>query len=209
MSEQDSSGTQTPAKQNFFNLALKRQLFLLFVGFVLTGILGAVVTFYFQCRANYLQNKEVLIEAQRNRASDAFIEITKAMDSRAYCSQLVVDYFTFPNAKILPAEKWNTYADQLTNWDDNINRRTKEARSFFGTKVYWGIWDIHNRFIDLNKKLDAVKLQGNKTPLYSEAKKEIDEINGLIAQLSGQMEHQIEAGETIPPPMKPFNFFDY
>jgi hypothetical protein len=162
---------------------------LLIIGFILTGIIGTFVSFYFQTKTSINNYNMGLIESERKAARDIFEEVIKDMDSRVYYAQLVSDDYSFhPETGVQP-KVWDKYVIQMNAWNENINRRKSLGEMYFGPQCLNTIEMIHSNFLDLNILLNEIK-KGNPAS-QAKAKTLAYSINARIYKLSNQMTYKI------------------
>ena len=111
------------------------------VGFILTGIVGTWITYFWQTQnwrrqQLYLRNKE---------KSDKQIEITRSLsyliDRRRF--RMLRAYYAIRNKnKERVVEEWKKYDDIIFEWNDNLNGYITSIRHFFG-KEFQSYFEYH------------------------------------------------------------------
>jgi peptidoglycan hydrolase-like protein with peptidoglycan-binding domain len=107
------------------------QVVLLFLGFVLTTVVGGALGYYFQ-RRTWDANRR---ESERTAAAHVFDDISRAMDERLYRMRLV--YWGLKGGdEDRIAAAMDEYRATLVKWNENLNRNLALVHRYFGR----GVW---------------------------------------------------------------------
>src|SRR5204863_5791423 len=111
-----------------------------FVGFLLTTVLGGVLGYIFQQRGWNHQYKVQLQRQERERAVAIFEEVSRLMDRRLYRLKLL--YWSLPAGRAdgtrspLAEPRMDDYRQVLYEWNDSINRNLALVQQYFGEAMH-------------------------------------------------------------------------
>ncbi|MBW4891755.1 hypothetical protein KXQ82_18665 [Mucilaginibacter sp. HMF5004] len=168
------------------NREFYEKVILLIIGFVLTGVVGTFISFYFQSKTNYNNYKLSMIESERKVAKEIFEDVTSGMDSRVYSALLVNNSRLYNYKEEVKQKYWLEYVNELGKWNNNITKRKDLVRLYFYDTQKRKLDDIHNQFIDLNILLKHQILR-NDTIGCGNISLKMDRMNGAISGLSHGM----------------------
>lgn len=108
------------------------------VGFLLTTVAGGGLGYFFQNRSWHHQHDVQRRESERERAEQAFEEVSRLLDKRLY--RLRQLYWSLrPDAddarKEAAATKMDDYRAILYEWNDSINRNLAVIQQYFGLEM--------------------------------------------------------------------------
>jgi hypothetical protein len=128
----------------------------LFVGFLLTTVLGGVLGYYFQTRSWRHQNTARVLETELQTALKVFDDISRLMDKRLYRMRLLFWRLSDSPADQETIEKFmNLYREVLFDWNDNLNRHLALVQCYFGDDIREQIdYDIYEQFKTLGNLLE-------------------------------------------------------
>jgi len=113
------------------------QLLLLVVGFALTGVLGTLLTSYFQTRTWNHQHEVEQRDEERQQALKTFGEVSARLDRRLYRMRRL--YSTAKKKargmvdQVDLAAAVAAYDDVLLEYNDNLNRSMALVETYFGS----------------------------------------------------------------------------
>lgn len=183
-----------------FDNDLKQKIFLLFVTFTLTVVLGTLFSYYFQTRTSYINYRQSLVESERKIAKELFEDVTNGMDSRAYLAQVINTDLNLKSKTF--DSKWSDYTQAVSSWNSKISTRKLLVKAYFYDHNDSAFSNIHVQFRRLNSRLQEVRQirQGENTAVSQDQiekiKRDIDNdinsINKNIGDLSSSMIIQIQ-----------------
>jgi murein L,D-transpeptidase YcbB/YkuD len=116
-----------------------QQLALVVVGFVLTGVVGALIGYYLQNRAWAHQHEAGRRDDERAQARATFEEVSRRLDQRLYQMQQV--YWAARSKALGRADDTaitharDRHREIVAEWNDNLNRTLALAEISFGNKL--------------------------------------------------------------------------
>jgi hypothetical protein len=140
------------------------------LGFLLTTVLGGLLGFYFQNRTWDHQNEVQqvnqerlqtiqLAEEKRERALQAFDEVSRLLDKRLYRLKLVFWCLPAENGQPShspPAEsRLESYRQVLYEWNDSINRNLALLQHYFGKNMRDRLdYEVGASFVELGRIME-------------------------------------------------------
>jgi peptidoglycan hydrolase-like protein with peptidoglycan-binding domain len=169
------------------------KLLLLVVGFLLTGVLGTVLTSVFQTRTWNHQHEVEQRDEERQQALKTFEEVSARLDKRLYRMRRLHSAArkkarAVDEADIDPAIA--AYDDILLEYNDNLNRSLALVETYFGSGVRQDLEDIDERFTMLGRRLDAmvaIVSTSNERIEVPRLDRALGELSGRIYQLNLRM----------------------
>ena len=138
-----------------------KDLLPLFVGFVLTSVLGGLLGYTFQNRAWKNQQKAQQREQDRQQALRTFEEVSQLLDKRLYRMRRL--YWAARSRALGTGDKAEltsalaNYREVLVEWNDNLNRTLALVHTYFGSQVRERLEDeIYEGFATLGRGLDEI-----------------------------------------------------
>ena len=116
-----------------------KELLPLFVGFVLTSVLGGLLGYMFQNRAWKNQQKAQQREQDRQQALRTFEEVSQLLDKRLYRMRRL--YWAARSRALGRGDKAElasalaNYREVLVEWNDNLNRTLALVHTYFGSQI--------------------------------------------------------------------------
>jgi hypothetical protein len=108
------------------------------VGFLLTTVAGGGLGYFFQTRSWRHQHDAQRREAERERAEQAFEEVSRLLDKRLYRLDRLYSSLR-PSAdadhEAVAVAKMADYQAVLYEWNDNINRTLAVIQLYFGVDM--------------------------------------------------------------------------
>lgn len=154
---------------------------ILFVGFILTTVMGGFLSYYVQERSWKHQHEASLLQQEQQAATKVFEEISRLMDKRLYCMRLL---HTGLVAKVHPEKmekRWNAYREVLFEWNDNLNRNLALIQRYFGyDERYLLLHEIIPRFIKFGARLENFQKQDSSPETFHDLLEMADELNNWI-----------------------------
>ncbi len=175
------------------------QLLLLVVGFLLTGVLGTVLTSVFQTRTWNHQHEVEQRDEERQQALKTFEEVSARLDKRLYRMRRLHSAArkkargTVGEADINAAIA--AYDDILLEYNDNLNRSLALVETYFGPGARQDLEDIDERFTTLGRRLDAmvaIVSTSNERIEVPRLDRALGELSGHIYQLNLRMLNVLE-----------------
>jgi lysozyme family protein len=170
------------------------QLLLLVVGFLLTGVLGTVLTSVFQTRTWNHQHEVEQRDEERQQALKTFEEVSARLDKRLYRMRRLHSAArkkareTADEADLDAAIA--AYDDILLEYNDNLNRSLALVETYFGSAARQDLEDIDERFTALGRRLDAmvaIVSASNERIAVPRLDRTLGELSGRIYQLNLRM----------------------
>ena len=136
-------------------------LLLLFVGFLLTSVLGGLLGYLFQGRSWAHQHEVQRRDQERQQALRTFEEVSRLLDRRLYRMRRL--YWaarsralgTGDAADLAAAQAG--YREVLFEWNDNLNRTLALVHTYFGSQVREQLEeDIYEGFATLGRGLEEI-----------------------------------------------------
>src|SRR5437868_13056518 len=115
---------------------MQNQIIILFVGFLLTTVVGGLLGYFFQNRAWKHQNDAKIFDAERAAATKIFEDISSLMDKRLYRMRQLNWKLGSTATEIEIIEgHMNEYRQVLYEWNDNLNRNLALTLRYFGKEI--------------------------------------------------------------------------
>lgn len=173
------------------------ELVLMFVGFILTVVVGGLISMMIQNRTWDHQNSETIRREEINNAQVVYEDVSSAIDSRIYFTNRVVWGHLNKMGSDELNERFNKYDNALVNWNTNLNRRQALLNRYFGPhmrKVFE--YQIHDKFRIISNQLDSLIRSGTESlDNYKNIQTEIDNINTKIYGYNNTLLNMIKKEE--------------
>jgi len=135
-----------PTESKLFDTYQK--LVLLFVSFLLTGVVGAGLTYFFNVRAEEKERTSIA-------AGELFKDVVRATNQRLRAmSSLAQTYSLVPDdraSKLSP--QWDSYTSLLDDWNNARDYRRAMVRILYGEAAYQEERNIHYAFRQIGETL--------------------------------------------------------
>jgi hypothetical protein len=163
------------------------QLLLLVVGFLLTGVLGTVLTSVFQTRTWNHQHQVGQRDEERQQALKTFEEVSARLDKRLYrMRRLHLAARKKARGTVEDAHievSITSYDNILLEYNDNLNRSLALVETYFGPGVRQDLEDIDERFTALGRRLDTMVAIVST----SDERVEVPRLDSSLGELSGRI----------------------
>jgi hypothetical protein len=134
------------------------QLMVLTVGFLLTGVFGGVLGYFFQRRAWAHQHEVERRDEERQQAVKVFEEVSSLLDRRLYRMRRV---YWAARRRVEGSESdqlaaaLDDYRDVLMVWNDNLNRSLALVDTYFGHGLRRQLEiDVYGQYAAVGRALD-------------------------------------------------------
>lgn len=185
------------------------QLVVLLVGFLLTGVLGGGLGYFFQRRAWIHQYKVERRDEEHRHAANTFEEISRLLDRRLYRMRLVY-WAAKRRAKGGDTDQLSTaldgYRAVLLEWNDNLNRILALVTTFFGGGVRRQLEiNVHEEYAAIGRALDEFVRQvsdGRTDVEVPPLGRRLTALGGQVYRLNTRMLTLLQLGqigESAPP----------
>ena len=173
------------------------QLLPIFIGFLLTTVLGGLLGFYFQNRAWKYQNNAKVLESELQTAIEVFEGFSKLMDKRLYRMRLLYWRLSSDQYEQDEIEKYmELYRGVLYEWNDNLNRNLALAQCYFGDKVRKQIdYELYSHFSNIGRSLEIAYTERKTGKLKSDLQSldhKIEVLSDAIYRFNIQVITQIQ-----------------
>ena len=191
------------------------QVVLLFVGFILTTVLGGTLGYVFQRRAWTHQFNIQRAATERSAASSALDELSSLLDKRRY--RMLRVYWQLDSGE--PKEldrRVAAYQTVLEEWNDGLNRRLALVATHFGSGLKGELEGLYETYRRAGQLLDAAVRavrRGHSAEQLETLVGLLDGLNqrnyrfseaGLSLIISGRVGSNMDAGQRefapTPPP---------
>lgn len=139
------------------------QLALLLTGFLLTGVLGGGLGYFFQRRAWTHQYRVERRDEGRRQASNTFEEVSRLLDRRLYRMRLVywaAKRRTKGGGTAQLSTALDGYRAVLLEWNDNLNRILALVTTFFGGGIRRQLEvNVYEEYAAIGRALDELVRQ--------------------------------------------------
>ncbi len=168
---------------------------LLFLGFVLTTVVGGVLTYYFQERSWTHQHGVELLEAERAEATDVFDELSVQMDRRLYRMRRLIFGLRQGRDSVTMERRWDSYREVLILWNDHLNRNIALTERYFGIGARNLLQhEIQTEFRRLGELLESASPGHFTEEEVDNLSTLADHINDLVYRLDAKMLQQLQDG---------------
>jgi len=173
-----------------------------FLGFLLTTVLGGTLGYVFQRRGWTHQHATQLRQQERERAVAIFEEVSRLMDRRLYRLKLL--YWSLPAGRPdgtrspLAEPRMDDYRQVLYEWNDSINRNLALVQQYFGEAMRKRLDNvIGSAFVSLGRSVERLWASEGDTPagvVPKELDRRLTELSSLVYGYNLQMIRAIQAG---------------
>ena len=138
---------------------MNQEIINLFLGFILTTLLGGVLGSYLQQRSWNHQNEAHLKEEELKRASEVCESISQLLDKRLYRMRRL--YFACQGyaqgslSKEVLEQRLQDYDEVLYEWNDRLNQNLAQVGTYFGTLAHAYLNSIYVYFRDTGRELEG------------------------------------------------------
>jgi hypothetical protein len=177
----------------------------LVVGFVLSTLVGGLLTFWFSFLSAARSEREQLRQADLRAASDVFTDISRSLDKRLYRTRLLLWGYQEHVDDSEIANRKKSYAEAVQEWSENLNRTYAQMERYFGRELrdfLEGYLTGEFRCISARIRVPSRDLRAIET--------DIDELNRQVYRFNAELLRRIQAGDvgvqattgqlTFPPP---------
>lgn len=168
----------------------------LFLGFLLTTVVGGLLGYYFQNRTWRHQFRIRLIEADLAAATKLFDELSRLMDKRLYRMRQVHWKLKKPEPTELIELAMRGYREVLYEWNDALNRNLSLAETYFGADIKRRLEDsIYEEFSRIGGALESGYLKFRESKERYEWKQPAEDLARLgdrVYLLNVKMIHSIQ-----------------
>lgn len=178
------------AKKIFHDMSL------LILGFILTTVVGGILTQRYQENAWRHQHEMNILESERQAATDVFKEISRLMDSRLYRMRRLITGIVDGQSPQIMQERWDSYREILLVWNENLNRNFALTQRYFGDEARRMLeYEIHHKFNQLGLDIEKRARQSKGAKSFKEFSTSADEINSLIYKFDVTLIRAIQTGK--------------
>lgn len=139
-------------------MEVKQELLLLGIGFVLTTVVGGLLTYYFQKRAWGHQHDVAAREQASQQALEAFDQISRLLDKRLYRMREL--YWAFNRRRQDTSGRFekarSSYREVLLEWNESLNRTQAIVEVHFGPSLREELSAIQDHYAVLHRAVDAL-----------------------------------------------------
>lgn len=173
------------------------ELVLLFIGFVLTVIVGGLISTLIQNRTWDHQNSEIIKKEEIENAQKVFEEISSLIDSRMYLTRRLVWGHIRKINKDEIEKRFTRYDEMLYDWNLSLNKRQSLIKRYFGPLQRESFeFQIHDKFRIISQELDSLIRVNSKSPNeYVKIQEKLDQINDMIYGYNITLLNQIKKGQ--------------
>lgn len=161
--------------------------------FLLTTILGSVITFVLKKSEFYYQHKQYLIESEKAKAEKCFEEISTLLDTRMYKMRKIFWAYEVNKPKNEIDSLWRNYSKFLQEWNNNLNKNSALVARYFGKSKRNDFEAIHGGFRTAEKLLENLRDQNHLDSTKLKAvEKSLDIVNPKFYFFGIDLQQQIE-----------------
>jgi len=171
----------------------------LFTAFVLTGIIGAVISVYLQERSWQHQRALTLCDDDKKAATDVANKIIDLMDRRLWTLRRFVEKLDQSGKVASATDERKAYAEAVAEWNINLNKNRVLVGRYFGEEISdefmnsvhsGGFGRLHDALNDIlqTPELDAQKVKDEKSA--------IDEFNPVVYFFDDKLLERIQKNAT-------------
>jgi hypothetical protein len=171
----------------------------LFAAFVLTGIIGAIISMHLQERSWRHQRTLGLCDDDKKSATEVASKISDLMDRRLWSLRRFVDRLAQTGKLADAAIERKAYGEAVAEWNVSLNRNRILVRRYFGQNLSDAFMDdVHNKgFGRLHKSLnDILFLPKLDVKKVTEEKDAIDAFNPTVDFFDDQLLERIQKDAT-------------
>ncbi len=174
----------------------RKEVFLLTYGFILTGIIGAIITFGLQSASWRYQNNSAKLEKELNVASDVFEQISTVTDKRIYRMDKLDRWLVDGTDDVMINNLMREYRDVLYEWNDSYNKNKALVNLYFGTEVSARFDYIHFFFKQVGKDLETqyyLSSENRNQEQLVQIGNRIGDLNNIALEINEGMIKKIQA----------------
>ncbi|MGB3073412.1 MAG: hypothetical protein WBP40_01005 [Candidatus Moraniibacteriota bacterium] len=174
----------------------RKEVFLLTYGFILTGIIGAVITFGLQSASWRYQNNSAKLEKELNVASDVFEQISTVTDKRIYRMDKLDRWLVDGTDDVMINNLMWEYRDVLYEWNDSYNKNKALVNLYFGTEVSTRFDYIHFFFKQVGNDLETqyyLSSENRNQEQLVQIGNRIGDLNNIALEINEGMIKKIQA----------------
>jgi len=175
----------------------------LFLGFLLTTVLGGVLGSYLQQRAWNHQNEAHLKEEELKRSGEVCESISQLLDKRLYRMRRL--YFACQGyaqgilAKEVLERRLQDYDEVLYEWNDKLKLNLALIGTYFGKLAHAYLNLVYQSFKDTGSQLEEAYRTANQQPNtpfgFSDLLHPLDQLNQQVYGLGAFMMTQLRGGQ--------------
>jgi hypothetical protein len=167
---------------------------LLLLGFVLTTLVGGVLSRNWQRTDAEIQRAGVDRRLEREAATSVFEELSRMMDKRLYRMRRVQE--ASPGSNPESARRWQAYQESLFEWNENLNRNLALTQRYFGDRARYILEsDIQGGFRHLGALLEGRGFPDSAVNRSQYRQNVADSVNNLIYRFDVALISAIQRGE--------------
>jgi len=158
---------------------------LLFLGFVLTSVIGTAISMKLQNRSWENQERSQRLVDEKSKATEQFENISKMLDSRLYHARRLYWGFTdnFPSEEARKQQleqRWEKYQEIVFAWNENLNRNISLTQRYFGQRMRANLEnEIIGSFVNAGQLLEKQKLRPNN--------EELKQVDNILKELTSKV----------------------
>ncbi|NPT44342.1 hypothetical protein GNZ12_24130 [Paraburkholderia sp. 1N] len=190
------------------------ELVLLLLAFVLTTVVGGMLTYAFQTKARANEEHSARLQADLARASQVSEEISRTLDRRLYRTRVLLWAMKDDARDKDLSVARDDYRAALADWNENLNRRYSLAEYSFGRPMRITLEDgLTASFLAIHKEIDdCLRKAGTCDRTKIETLEDvINDLNLNVYRYDTQMLSLIRAGTVgsfLSPPVPLPDRFD-
>ncbi len=167
------------------------ELILLIIGFLLTTLVGSIISFWVQNRSWDHQYEQTLLQSEKQKAENVFTQLSSLMDNRLYTMRRILWGYDSELTNDEINIRWDDYVEVLKEWNINLNKNLALIQIYFGAESR-NIFEykIHHKLRAVGSLMEDIKTD-KRLDNIEKAKKGLDPINVQIYQFDLLMLEQI------------------
>lgn len=146
-------------------------VWMVILGFFLTGVLGSVLGSYFQRESWDNQNQETIKKFEKETASKIFEELSSILDRRRYSMIRLYSSVNDTESSKVVEDWWNKYDNIVIEYNQTLNKQVALISRYFGDNTlmyYYGHGSgsdtsINKKFRGIHSHLKKLKKSYSRT----------------------------------------------